>query len=205
MHDWVSDETVDVHRGTKVRKCHTSRRDAFRSINTDPIAHYDLKQHTLQMNTEQYAPRHDPNGWAIKPRFDPNVLLLKFYPSLSAGIIDWATATGYKGIVLEGTGLGHVSESLYTALERAIKDGLVVGMCSQCISGRVQMDVYSTGRELQRIGVIPLYDMLSETAVVKMMWAFGSETEPENVKRIMQVNVSNEFSDRRVLEDEQHE
>ncbi|MGA3020746.1 MAG: NAD(+) synthase, partial [Candidatus Micrarchaeales archaeon] len=87
-------------------------------------------------------------------------------------------ANKYKGIVLEGTGLGHVGENLYPALERAVKDGIVVAMCSQCVWGRVHMDVYSAGRDLQRIGVVPLGDMLAETALVKMMWAFGQEKNP---------------------------
>ncbi|HYW00135.1 MAG TPA: Glu-tRNA(Gln) amidotransferase subunit GatD [Candidatus Acidoferrum sp.] len=201
MHNWISDETIAVHRGTKVRKCHTSRRDAFRSVNTSPLAYYDLIHRTLKMNTDDYDRRRKTNDWSIKPKFDPNVLLVKFHPGLSAGIIDWATATGYKGIILEGSGLGHISESLFSSLERAIKSGLVVAMCSQCIWGRVQLNVYSTGRDLLRMGVIPLYDMLSETALVKMMWAFGNEREPENVKQIMRTNLAQEFSERRVIEE----
>jgi glutamyl-tRNA(Gln) amidotransferase subunit D len=109
-------------------------------------------------------------------------------------------ATGYKGIILEGSGLGHVGDVLFPALERAVKDGIVVGMCSQCIWGTVHMNVYSTGRDLQRIGVVPLDDMLAETALTKMMWAFAQEKDPEKVKQVMLTNVAHEFSDRRMLE-----
>jgi glutamyl-tRNA(Gln) amidotransferase subunit D len=200
MHDWVSDERVAVHRGTKVRKCHTSRRDAFRSVNARPIAYYDLVNRALQLNGQKYAERHKRSDWEVRSKFDPNVALIKFHPGLSVGMIDWATATGYKGIVLEGTGLGHVSDTLFPALERAVKDGIVVGMCSQCIWGRVHMNVYSTGRDLLKIGVLPLGDMLPETALVKMMWAFGQEKDPEKVKKIMIKSIANEISDRRTLE-----
>jgi glutamyl-tRNA(Gln) amidotransferase subunit D len=201
MHDWVSDERIAVHRGTKVRKCHTSRRDAFRSVNTSPIAYYNLVQRTLQLNTENYNGRRETSDWNPRFQFDPNVTLIKFHPGISVGIIDWATSTGYKGIILEGTGLGHVGETLYPALERAVKDGIVVAMTSQCIWGKVHMDVYSAGRDLQRIGVLPLGDMLPETALVKMMWAFGQEKDPNRVKQIMLTNVANEFSERRPLEE----
>jgi len=200
MHDWVSDERVAVHRGTKVRKCHTSRRDAFRSVNARPIAYYDLVNRALQLNGQKYAERHKRSDWEVRSKFDPNVALIKFHPGLSVGMIDWATATGYKGIVLEGTGLGHVSDTLFPALERAVKDGIVVGMCSQCIWGRVHMNVYSTGRDLLKIGVLSLGDMLPETALVKMMWAFGQEKDPEKVRKIMIKNIANEISDRRTLE-----
>jgi glutamyl-tRNA(Gln) amidotransferase subunit D len=200
MHDWVSDERVAVHRGTKVRKCHTSRRDAFRSVNARPIAYYDLVNRALQLNGQKYAERHKRSDWEVRSKFDPNVALIKFHPGLSVGMIDWATATGYKGIVLEGTGLGHVGDTLFPALERAVKDGIVVGMCSQCVWGRVHMNVYSTGRDLLKIGVLPLGDMLPETALVKMMWAFGQEKDPEKVRKIMVMNIANEISDRRNLE-----
>ena len=199
MHDWISDEKVAVHRGTKVRKCHTSRRDAFRSVNQPPIAHYDLINRTLNLDTTHYRERRKGATLTVKSQFDPNVALIKFHPGISVGIIDWATATGFKGIVLEGSGLGHVGDALFSSLERAVSDGVVVGMCSQCIWGRVHMNVYSTGRDLLRIGVLPLGDMLSETALVKMMWAFGQEKNPDSVKKIMTTNLADELSDRREL------
>jgi len=201
MHDWISDEKVAVHRGTKVRKCHTSRRDAFRSVNHAPIAHYDLLHRELKVNEEGLKPRRTASDVSLLSQFDPNVALIKFHPGFSAGIIDWATATGLKGIVLEGTGLGHVADALNASLERAVGDGMVVGMCSQCIWGRVHMNVYSAGRDLLRLGVIPLGDMLAETALVKMMWAFGREKDPEKVKKLMVTDIANELSDRRELEE----
>jgi len=200
MHDWVSDEKVAVHRGTKVRKCHTSRRDAFESVNTAPIAYYDLIHRTIDVRSKLLARRRDVADWVPLPQFDQSVAMIKFHPGISAGIIDWAVASGHKGLVLEGTGLGHVGESLYTAIERAIKEGVVIVMCSQCIWGRVHMNVYSAGRDLLRMGVIPLGDMLAETALVKMMWAFGNESNPDNVKMIMSRNIAGELSDRRLVE-----
>ena len=201
MHDWISDERVAVHRGTKVRKCHTSRRDAFRSVNAKPLAHYDLVHGNLELGDGTYRPRQKGSTPTLQSQFDPNVALVKFHPGISAGIIDWATATGYKGIVLEGTGLGHVGEAFFPSIERAVNNGVVVAMTSQCIWGRVHMNVYSTGRDLLRLGVLPLGDMLAETALVKMMWAFGHEKDSEAVKKIMMTNVANEFSDRRELEE----
>jgi len=200
MHDWISDEKVAIHRGTKVRKCHTSRRDAFRSVNSQPIAYYNLTQRTLELSGGTTKPRTNGRSQKLRAQFDPNVALLKFHPGFSAGIIDWATATGLKGIVLEGSGLGHVGDALFASLERAIDDGMVVGMCSQCVWGRVHMNVYSTGRDLLKMGIIPLGDMLSETAMVKMMWAFGQEKDPEKVKQIMLNNIANEFTERRTVE-----
>jgi glutamyl-tRNA(Gln) amidotransferase subunit D len=199
MHGWVSDEKVVVHRGTKVRKCHTSRRDAFKSVNFEPVAQYDLPSRSLQLNGE-YAPRRKGSGWEVHSKFDPNVALIKFHPGISVGMVDWATATGYKGIIFEGSGLGHVGDALFPAIERAVKNGILVAMCSQCIWGEVHMNVYSTGRDLLRIGVLPLGDMLAETALVKMMWAFGQEADLEKIRKLMITNIAGEISDRRMLE-----
>jgi len=144
--------------------------------------------------------RRPLSDWSILPKFDNNVILMKFHPGMSGAIIDWAVAAGHKGIILEGSGLGHVSEAMFPAIERAIKDDVVVGMSSQCLWGRVHMNVYSTGRDLLRIGVIPLGDMLPETALVKMMWAFGNKTNTSEVKAMMTENLAGELSDRRILE-----
>ncbi len=103
---------------------------------------------------------------------------------------------GYRGIVLEGTGLGHVNTRLYGSIERVVRDGLYVGMTSQCIWGRIDMDVYTTGRELQQIGVQPLGDMLPETALVKLMWTLGHVDDVERAREVMGRNIAGEYSDR---------
>lgn len=201
MHDWISDEKIAIHLGTKVRKCHTSRRDAFESVNTHPIAYYDLIRQSIDVNSDSpLMKRRAVSECSLKPKFDPNVALIKFHPGMSVGIIDWAIASGLKGIILEGTGLGHVSELICPAIERAIQNKIVVCMCSQCIWGRVHMNVYSAGRDLIRMGVVPLDDMLAETALVKMMWAFGNESDPSKVRSMMTENLAGEFSARRTDE-----
>jgi glutamyl-tRNA(Gln) amidotransferase subunit D len=103
---------------------------------------------------------------------------------------------GYRGVVLEGTGLGHVNTRLYGSIERAVREGLYLGMTSQCIWGRVDMDVYTTGRELQQIGVQPLGDMLPETALVKLMWTLGYAEDADAAREVMGRNVAGAYSDR---------
>jgi len=200
MHDWISDEKIAIHRGTKVRKCHTSRRDAFESVNEPPIASYDLLKGLIETRSNSLNKRRPCSDWNIRPKFDSNVVLLKFHPGMSGGIIDWAVASGQKGIVLEGSGLGHVSDAVFPALERAVKNEIVVVMTSQCIWGRVHMNVYSTGRDLLQMGIIPLGDMLPETALVKLMWALGNENSPAEVKATMTRNLAGELAERRTLE-----
>jgi glutamyl-tRNA(Gln) amidotransferase subunit D len=193
MHETTSDKAIVFHRGTKVRKCHTSARYAFQSVNSQPLAR--LVDGEIEMIAAYYR-RRGEEELEIKDSFEEKVALVKFHPDFNPGIIDWFMDNGYRGIVLEGTGLGHVSSGSYGSVERAIKEGIYVGMTSQCVWGRVDMDVYTTGRELQELGVEPLGDMLPETALVKLMWALGQSEDPDEVKALMRRNIAGEYSDR---------
>ncbi|TET58951.1 Glu-tRNA(Gln) amidotransferase subunit GatD [Candidatus Bathyarchaeota archaeon] len=199
MHRTTSDKAIALHRGTKVRKCHTSRRDAFKSINTLPLA--ILEDGELRMLTQDYQRRNPKREVIVKPSFNEKVALVKFHPGLNRGVIDWYLDQGYEGIVLEGTGLGHVSSQCFATLRRAIAENCLVAMTSQCIWGRVNMNVYDTGRDLIKIGVIPLGDMLSETALVKIMWVLAQTKSVDEAKKLLAKNVTHEVSDRTVYQD----
>ena len=193
MHETTSDRAIVFHRGTKVRKCHTSARYAFQSVNPPPLAR--LLDGEIEMIVRDYR-RRGERELEIRDGFEEKVALIKFHPDFNPGIIDWFVDGGYKGIVLEGTGLGHINTGFYGSVERASQEGVYVGMASQCIWGRVDMDVYTTGRELQELGVEPLGDMLPETALVKLMWALGQSDDPDEVRALMRRNIAGEYSDR---------
>jgi len=198
MHEDISDRSVVLHRGTKVRKCHTSRRDAFKSVNASPIARVEGGR--VIMLTEDYRGRNPDRRLVLKANFEEKVALIKFYPGLDPRVIDWYVDEGYRGIVLEGTGLGHVSSSCFPSIRRAIRNGVIVAMTSQCIWGRVNMNVYDTGRDLLAMGVLPLGDMLPETALVKLMWVLGQTEDVEEAKRLMTTSIAHELSARTLLE-----
>jgi glutamyl-tRNA(Gln) amidotransferase subunit D len=120
---------------------------------------------------------------------------------MNPAVIDWHIENGYKGIILEGTGLGHVSKYCFEAIKNAIEKGVTVAMSSQCIWGRVNMNVYDTGRDLLALGVVPLEDMLPETALVKLMWIFGQTQNPEEAKTLLKTNIAGEFSPRTLPEE----
>src|SRR5213594_4778841 len=129
MHQDLSDHIILAHRGTRARKCHTSRRDAFKSINSAPIASYDLKTGHIELS-KGIAKRDKSRKLALKSRFDQHANLIKFYPGFNTGIIDSAVSAGTRGIVVEGTGLGHVSRHLFDSLKKALKQDLPIFMTS---------------------------------------------------------------------------
>jgi len=199
MHQTVSDIAVAVHRGTKVRKCHTSRRDTFKSINGFPLAKVQNLQVTME--TDQYQRRDPKRKLVLKPNFSDKVALVKFYPGLDPAVIDFYVEKGFKGILLEGSGLGHVSKYCFDAIKRATAKGVVVALASQCIWGRVDMNVYDTGRDLLSFGVVPLEDMFPETALVKLMWALGQTSDPKEAVELLKTNIAGEYSPRTLPQD----
>jgi glutamyl-tRNA(Gln) amidotransferase subunit D len=201
MHQTVSDKSIVFHRGTKVRKCHTSRRDAFQSINTSPLA--KMENEKIIKILEDYCQRDLSRKLVLKPDFDEKVALVKFYTGLNPDIIKWYVDKSYRGIILEGTGLGHISNYCFSAIRKAIENDVVVAMTSQCIWGRLNMNVYDTGRDLLAMGVIPLGDMLPETALVKLMWVLGQTKDVEEAKTLLTTNIAHEISLRTVPEEEE--
>ncbi|AIF69128.1 glutamyl-tRNA(Gln) amidotransferase [Palaeococcus pacificus DY20341] len=192
MHGETGDTYCLAHRGTKVRKMHTSRRDAFRSINDIPIAKI-WTSGEIEFLREDYRRRSESEVW-VDDTMEEKVALIKSFPGMSGEIIDFFVDKGYRGLVIEGTGLGHTPTYVIESIRRAIEEGVAVCMTSQCLYGRVNLNVYSTGRELIKAGVIPCEDMLPETAYVKLMWVLGKTQNLEEVKKMMLTNYAGEIT-----------
>jgi glutamyl-tRNA(Gln) amidotransferase subunit D len=197
MHGEPSDSFVLAHSGTHVRKCHTSRRDAFQSVNCAPLFRYDSSGITEISSPSNR--RDSTRKLRMKPDFDDKVVLVKTYPGISEDIIDMITDSKYRGIVIEGTGLGHAPERIHPSIKRAIDAGVIVAMTSQCIWGRVNMNVYRPGVEMLQMGVLPCEDMLPETALVKLMWLLANKKEDDAVRAEMTQNLVGEIGTRTEL------
>ena len=125
---------------------------------------------------------------------DTRVALVKYHPGYEPKQIDTLIDLGFKAIIFEGTGLGHVGKTMYNAVKKASERGLFLGMTSQCIDGRVRMTVYESGRDLLELGIVPLENMIPEVALVKTMWALGNSEDNNGLKKLLLENISSEFS-----------
>lgn len=190
----TSDQYGLLHRGTRVRKMHSSYRSTFRTLSDTPLAM--VNRDDITMLRKDYM-RRDPSRKAIvNPVFEEKVSIVYYYPNMKPDIIDSLIDNGYRGIVIAGTGLGHVNKPLYPALKRAQEKGIAVYMTVQTLWGYVQMYVYETGREILKLGVIPAGNMLPEVAYVKLGWALGQTDDLERVKEIMLTPVNDELTER---------
>jgi glutamyl-tRNA(Gln) amidotransferase subunit D len=195
MHGTSSDDCCAIHRGTRVRKMHSSRRDAFESLGLPPIGRVDYPSLEVTLSKDAVCRRKmEP---ALHDTLEERCGLLYFYPGMPAGVLD--AFSGMKGLVIGGTGLGHTSTTLIPGLRELIDGGTTVMMTTQCLSGRVCDRVYDTGRDLLKAGVIEGEDMLPEAALVKMMWVLGNEPDPEKAKALMKQDLRGELSRRSIL------
>ena len=184
-----------LHRGTRVRKMHSSYRSTFRTLGDIPLAM--VEDGRVELLKDDYRPRRADRDVTVHPVFDERITLVYYYPGMRADVIDSMVDCGYKGIVIAGTGLGHVNRTTYPALERARAAGTQVYMTLQTLWGFVQMNVYETGREILELGVVPLANMLPEVAYIKLGWALGMHPDdPDAVRRLMTDTVAGEMTDR---------
>ena len=188
MHATTNDDFCAIHRGTRVRKMHTSRRDAFRSLGIDPLGSVEYPSRKVTLAKD--AVRRGTRTLALHEALDPHCALIQFYPGMSPDFLK--VYEGYHGLVIAGTGLGHTSTSLIPQLKRLTDGGTLVVMTSQCMNGRVCDRVYDTGRDLLVAGVIEGGDMLAEVALVKMMWVLGNEKDIKKEAAMMQDDLKGE-------------
>ena len=197
MHDTPGDDSFAVHQGTRVRKMHTSRRDAFHSINALPVAHLD-KDGNMEVRTD--GPKVRDAEVVVKEDMEKSCVLLQYYPGMDPALFEPVFMKS-KGVVIAGSGLGHVCEGMIPLIRKASENGTVVVMTSQCLNGRTNLNVYNTGRDMLKAGAITVLDMLPETAYVKLMWALANTDSVEAAKELMQTPLACEMSDRRTIDE----
>jgi glutamyl-tRNA(Gln) amidotransferase subunit D len=190
----TSDDYGLLHKGTRVRKMHSSYRSTFRTIGDTPLAMVDRKSFTPIK--KEYNHRRQDKDVKILPYFSDKVTILYYYPAMKPDVLDAMVDAGYKGIIFMGTGLGHVNKELYPAIERAYKKGVHMFMTLQTLWGYVHMFVYDTGRDMMARGIVPAGNMLPEVAYIKLGWVLGQTDDPEEVKRMMLTPINDEITPR---------
>ena len=190
----TSDQYDLLHRGTRVRKMHSSYRSTFRTIGDIPIAM--VSRDKIIPLRDDYKRRRSDKNVVINTKFEEKVSIVYYYPNMKPDIIESLIDNGYKGIIIAGTGLGHVNKPLYPAMRRAQEKGIAMYMTVQTLWGYVQMFVYDTGRDIMELGVVPAANMLPEVAYVKLGWALGQTSDLGKVKEIMLTSIAGEITER---------
>ncbi|MFH1941222.1 MAG: Glu-tRNA(Gln) amidotransferase subunit GatD [bacterium] len=190
----TSDEYALLHRGTRVRKMHSSYRSTFRTVSDTPLGM--VEKGKITPLRQDYNRRRSDRKVDVFPFFEERIALIYYYPNMHPDIIDSLIDNGYRGIIIAGTGLGHVNKPVYPAIDRATKAGVAIYMTVQTLWGYVHMFVYETGRDLMSLGIIPAENMLPEVAYVKLGWVLGQTDDLEKVKELMLTPISGDITER---------
>ncbi len=194
----TSDQYDLLHRGTRVRKMHSSYRSTFRTISDTPVA--TVRMGEVKPIKKDYRRRDRTRQLKLDAVFDERVTILYYYPNMKPDLIDSLVDNGYKGIVIAGTGLGHFNKPLYPAIKRAIDAGVHIYMTVETLWGYVQMYVYDTGRDIMELGVVPAGNMIPETAYVKLGWALGHSHDRDEVAKLMLTPIGGDITDREPID-----
>ncbi len=194
MYGPTSDEYGLLHLGTRVRKMHSSYRSTFRTIGHTPLA--TVTREGVTPLRQDYNRRRKDKSVRILPYFEEKVAMIYYYPNMQPDMVYSLIDNGYKGIVIAGTGLGHVNKPLYAPIRKCAEKKIPVYMTVQTLWGYAHMFVYETGRELMGLGVVPAKNMLPEVAYVKLAWALGQTHDPEKVKELMLTPIAGDITDR---------
>jgi len=194
MFGTTSDRFCYLHRGTRVRKMHSSYRNTFKTLGDIPLGKVENGNFTYFK--KDYRKRREDRDVEIHPYWEDRVTILYYYPNMDPDILESMIDHGYRGIIIAGTGLGHVNKPLYDPIQRAYEEGIHMFMTVQTLYGYTQMFVYDTGRDLMARGVVPLANMLPEVAYCKLGWAMGQTQNREELIDIMRTPISHEITPR---------
>ncbi|MEM4246970.1 MAG: Glu-tRNA(Gln) amidotransferase subunit GatD [Candidatus Woesearchaeota archaeon] len=205
MHENINDDWCVILPGTKSRKMHSSRRDAFQAINTEPWARVNYKERKVDLLRTGYRKRAKTTPTIRKFKENVRIGILKMHPNMSAQEIEFYK--GYDGLIIEGTGLGHMPineideltkehTKITEAIKKLVQNGTIVAATTQTIHGGINMNVYSTGRKMQDLGIIGNYtDMTPETAFIKLAWLLSNYPK-DKAKEMYSQNIAGEISQR---------
>lgn len=179
--------------GCRAVKVRTSAFNAFESVNAPYAAIIDSGG--LQLNRDLIKKPDGP--FALEDGLCPNVFLVKLTPGFNPAIFDMLLQMNYRGVVIEAFGTGglhYIRRNLIAKLEAMVDSGISVVICSQCLYEKSELTIYQIGQKLLDTGVIQGYDMTTEAAVTKLMWALAGDRTPEQVKRLFSENLAGEIS-----------
>ncbi len=197
MHGGTSDSYNLIHRATRCRKMHSSRRDTFRTLSDIPLGKID--DEGVTWFKKDVKPRIPVEDFQLDVKIDDRVGILYFYPGQNPDMLDSMVDMGYHGVVFIGTGLGHVGIDVYPALERCQEEEIPVVMVVEPLTGFIQLRVYETGRDMLARGVIEGGNMLPSAAYTKLIWVLGHTRDINEVERLMQTPVAGEITYRETV------
>jgi L-asparaginase len=168
-----------LYRGNRTIKISSISYEAFDSPNTEPLAKVGLD---ITLSDE-----HLPPGKKLSytDDFSDQVFNFRYHPGLTPEHLEFLIESPFKAIIIESLGVGNLStheKSFIPFIEALKKAGKLVVLTSQSPFGRIRLDLYECGRQIEKAGGISAGDMTTECAVVKLMYLLGHY--PDDIQKI---------------------
>lgn len=182
-------------RGNRSRKFNSDNFRAFRSEDYPPLAEAGI---SIRYNG---ALIRKPECWDARPTFhtklDTRVSILKIHPGITpATVRDILLGTDTRAVIIETYGAGNApsKEWFISIVREASERGKILMNVTQCVAGRVNMDLYATGKSLKAAGVLNGYDSTTESALGKLFYLLGIFETNEDVKERLEMDLRGEIS-----------
>lgn len=182
-----------VMLGCRTSKVRSMSFDAFDSTNYPNAAQISA----LGLHIKKEVLPQKKGVFRVQSEYSDRVFLLKLYPGIDPSIIGLLKERGYRGIYIEGFGLGgmpFLKHDFASAVRAAVEDGMTVLAGSQCPYEGSNLSVYETGIQALKGGVLQAYDMTAEAAVTKLMWVLGQTERPEEIRDYFQIDLVREVT-----------
>jgi len=175
-----------IMRANRAKKVNASEIGAFRSFENPELGKIEQFIHLKG----EYRKRSKSKP-ALYNKLENLVATIKIYPGFDGNRVRSLVDYPVKGLVLEGFGLGNIpllDNELKEGIKYANKKNVPIVIASNCELGEYWQYIYEAeiGTRLKGMKVIPVYDMLPETAYVKLMWVLGQAQDFEEIKKMMQ-------------------
>lgn len=180
-----------LYRGNRTSKISATEFEAFSSPNFPELAVAGVSIRY------QHEANKKPRKLELFTDFNNRVALLKIFPGFSPAVYkSLFDISLVKGIIIESFGSGNSpSDKRFTTLisDYLAQGGIVLNI-TQCSTGSVEQGRYETSSFFQEAGVIGGFDLTTEAAVTKMMYALGKGKNRQEISEILSKDLNGEMS-----------
>lgn len=180
-------------RGNRTVKTGADSFDAFTSPNLDNLAASGI---SIRYN-DAIIRKWNGKPTVFHKDLDTRVSILKMHPGITPKLVsDILFEEDTRAVIIETYGAGNSTSANWfiDLLRRAETEGKILVNVTQCLSGKVDMSLYATGRAMEDAGVISGRDSTTEAMLGKLFCLLASGLSTRECKECIGEDLRGEIS-----------